>query len=260
MLLELREGLDDFLVLRVALDIDKEKILPRLPLRGAALDFAHVQLEPLERLQSIEERARAVLHAKHQRGFVGSGRRAGVVADDEEARRVVRAILDRGLENLQPIDLRSHAAGERAGIGLGGGKFGGARCARDFDAIDARQIVPQPLPALPEDLRMGINLPDFFARDFREEVVLDAEEDLRADFQLGIHEHIEGVIHRALGGILDRGDPEVGFPALHGVEYFADADLRRVLDACAEFLPSCLMRPRRFRAEIGDGEVLLQRE
>jgi hypothetical protein len=49
----------------VAIDIDEEEIFPRFALGGAAFDFAHVDLEPFERLLDVEKRAGFVLHAKH---------------------------------------------------------------------------------------------------------------------------------------------------------------------------------------------------
>ena len=109
-LLQLAQGLDQRRVLRVAVDIDEKEILPRLPLRGAALDLAHVDPQFLERLQGGEQRAGLVLHAEHHRGLVVPGGRAAVRADNQEPRRVVRAVLHAGFENFQAVDFRRHAA------------------------------------------------------------------------------------------------------------------------------------------------------
>ena len=44
-----------------------------------------------------------------------------------------------------------------------------------------REIVPKPVPALPEDLRVAVELLELVARDFRAEMIFDLEKDLRAD-------------------------------------------------------------------------------
>lgn len=66
MLLQFLDGFRQLLVLGVAVDVDEEIVFPRLALGRAALDLAHVDLEALEGLEDIEERAGFVLHGEHQ--------------------------------------------------------------------------------------------------------------------------------------------------------------------------------------------------
>ena len=50
---------------------------------------------------------------------------------------------------------------------------------------------------------MGVEFFDFGARRIADEAMLNTEDDLRDDFQVTVHEHVERVGDDAFGGIFD---------------------------------------------------------
>src|SRR5689334_17904431 len=63
LLLQMRDGLGDLLVVNVAVAINEEEILPRLPLAGAGFDLGHVDAITPERRQRVVQRADLVRDA-----------------------------------------------------------------------------------------------------------------------------------------------------------------------------------------------------
>ncbi len=92
------------------------------------------------------------------------------------------------------------------------------------------------------------------------QAILNRQNDLRNDFQIAVHEHVERVRDDAFGGVLHRHDAVIrAVPADLG-EHVGNGLLRHVTQAGTEFLNRGLMRERRLRAEIRDGHGLLQRQ
>ena len=83
-------------VVRVAVEIDEEHVVPFAPARRPRLDARHVHAVACERAEQVQQRAGALRAARRDqhRGLVVAARRKELAADDDEARRVVRLILD----------------------------------------------------------------------------------------------------------------------------------------------------------------------
>src|SRR5947207_326674 len=75
LLLQMRNGLGDLLVMNMAVAINEEEIFPRLPLAGAGFDLGHVDAITPERGQRVVQRADLVRDADHQaRAVLARGR------------------------------------------------------------------------------------------------------------------------------------------------------------------------------------------
>lgn len=73
MLADLVDGGLDLRVVRVALQVDEEEILPRPGLAGTGFDFHQVEAAALEGLHRMDERADLVLHAEGEARLVRPG-------------------------------------------------------------------------------------------------------------------------------------------------------------------------------------------
>src|SRR2546428_4654132 len=78
----------------MALKIDEDDVLPGTLPGRARLDLREVDAVARERLQGPIEGPGHVLHRKEDRGLVAPRRTDGPGTDDEEARRVLRIVLD----------------------------------------------------------------------------------------------------------------------------------------------------------------------
>ncbi len=108
----------------------------------------------------------------------------GLPSDDEEARRVVRPVLDLGHQHVEPVDLRCDGARDRRGALLVARAARALGVAADGHALDARQVLVQPAAALRERLRMRAHPCDVpERRSAAHQVLVDAQLDLAADAQ-----------------------------------------------------------------------------
>jgi hypothetical protein len=114
---------------------------------------------------------------------------------------------------------------------------------------------------LGDGVRVGVYLLHVLdvARD-REEVVGDLYEDLAADQQVVVDEHVEGVANDPLARVLDGNDAEVRVPALHHVEYPGDVDLRDVVGAFPEVLEARKVGERRTGTQKRHAQRFLESE
>src|SRR6266403_6073073 len=83
----------------MALDVHEDYVLPGALLGRPRFDLREVDPQTRQRLEDPVERAGLVTHREEDRGLVTARRAARVAADDQEARRVVRIVLDAGPEN-----------------------------------------------------------------------------------------------------------------------------------------------------------------
>ena len=90
--------------------------------------------------------------------------------------------------------------------------------------------------------------------------MLHLQNDLRNDFQIAVHEHVERVRDDAFGGIFHGHDAVIRAVFGDLGENVRDGFLRRVAQARTEPADGRLMRERRLRAEIRDGHGLFERE
>ena len=107
----------------------------------------------VEGLEGIDERAGSVVDGKKDRGAVVAGGRAWLLADDEEAGGVGRAVLDGFLDEGEPVKFGGERATEGGGTmgslvssnlcGLGGGG--------NLDEVCLREVFKNPGAALTED-------------------------------------------------------------------------------------------------------------
>ena len=170
-------------------------------------------------------------------------------------------VLDLRHQHAQAIHFRSRFSCDRRGAVLitrATRRFG---IAADRHALDARQMLIQPLTALRQRLRMRADAHDLLqALHAAHQVLTDAQLDFAADLQRRVQEHVERVVDRAFGGVLDRHHAEVGVPGLHFFEHFADRRQRQRAHRMTEMLEHRLLRERAFRPEERDLERLLLRQ
>ena len=111
----------------------KEKVFPVLTFRGAALDLAHAQLKPIERLDGGVKSTDSILNAEHQGGLVLPVR--GQVSCEMTRNRVVLfglSWIDRSRIS-SPYTSAAIAPARAAAPGLSRRKFSRFRGARDFN-------------------------------------------------------------------------------------------------------------------------------
>src|SRR6185369_15825779 len=204
---------------------------------------------------------RAARRDEH-RGLVIAARGKQLASYDDEARRVVRLILDLAKQDLEPVDFRRGLAGERRGALLVARAARGFGVARDGDELDARQVLREPRAALRERLRVradAANGPQIV--QLAHQMLMDPQLDLPADLERRGQEHVERVdVDRSLARVLDRRNAEVGRAGLDLVEYLVDRRHRQCVHRVAEVLEHGGLRERAFWPEIGDFERFLWRE
>jgi len=91
-----------------------------------------------------------------------------------------------------------------------------------------------------------------------EQVLDDADEYLRTDFQRGFVEHVQRVGHDAVGGVLDRHDAVVGPVPLHLAEDLGDGTAVVVERGRAEPLQGRHLREGPRRPPVSDGHGFLE--
>ena len=94
---------------------------------------------------------------QHERSLVRTARCQQLPADDEKARRVVRPVLDVGVEFLQSVELGRGIAGDGRGTRFIAGATRTLRVAGCFLQLDVRQIFADPGATLPKGLRVRAN-------------------------------------------------------------------------------------------------------
>ena len=171
------------------------------------------------------------------------------------------AILDLRDDDVQAVDLRRCLPRDCRRAVLVAGATRGFGVAADRHALGIRQVFVEPLPALRQRLLVRADAHDLLeAMHAAHQVLMDAQLDFAADPQRRGQEHVERVVDRALGGILDRHDAEIGVARLHFLEHFADRGERQRAHRVPEVLEHCLLRERALGTEEPDLERLLLRE
>src|SRR2546426_139097 len=109
----------------MALEIDEDDVLPGTLPGRARLDLREVDAVARERLQDPIEGPGHVAHREEDRGLVAPRGTDGPATDDEEARRVLRIVLD--------------ARPQEGNVIEAGGKLGGDRRPRRVGRAPARR-------------------------------------------------------------------------------------------------------------------------
>src|SRR5687767_1869322 len=88
-------------------DVDEEDIVPLAAARGTRLDTRHADAVLRERTeQTVERSGRLRVAGRYQqRGLVAAAGAEQLAADHQEARRIVRSILDLRDDDVQAVNL-----------------------------------------------------------------------------------------------------------------------------------------------------------
>src|SRR3990172_8336482 len=78
----------------VAVEVDEEDVFPGLCLHGPGLYLRKVYVPLRERREHLVKGAWGVLYGEYDRGLVAAGPSGLFLSDDEEAREIVRRVLD----------------------------------------------------------------------------------------------------------------------------------------------------------------------
>ena len=196
------------------------------------------------------------------RRFVVAARGKELAADDDEARRVVVAILDAVEEDTEVVNLRRGVAGERRSAVFVACAARGLGVARDGNLLDLRQVLCEPRAALRERLRMRAHAADVAdVLHPAQQVLMDPQLDLAADFERRREEHVERVdVDGAFARVFDGRDAEIRRARLDLVEYLVDRRHGQRVHRVAEVLEHRRLRERALRSEVRDLERLLLRE
>ena len=181
------------------------------------------------------ERADFVRDAEHDAGAVAARRRAALAAQDQEPRGVGRIVLDISSRMLNPYCSAASAPAMAAAFFLRARKFGRARVGGGFDNFRVRQVLLHPGAALRQRLRMRVKFLDFSRLQLAHQALLDRQNNLRDDFQIAIHKHVERVRHDAFGRILHRNHAVIRAVLAHFGENVRNGFLRGIVQTGAEF-------------------------
>ncbi|MCY1432223.1 hypothetical protein D9M71_482140 [compost metagenome] len=118
----------------------------------------------------------------------------------------------------------------------------------------------QPFAALGQGLGVGVDAGDVVGLGgiAHQQVVVDAQLHFTADDHVVLEEAVQGVVHRALGGVLHRHHAEVHRTGGDFAEDFVDGRHRRTDHRMAEMLERRCLGEGALRAEVSDLERLLQ--
>ena len=257
------EGVDGFFeggVLEMAVKVDEEVVFPSFAFAGAGFDFGEVKLVSSEGFKGAMKGANFVRDATHEAGAVFAGGRAALGAEYEESSNVGGVVLDVGFEDLELALFGGKGAGNGGGSRLGGGELGGSRGGGGFDDFRFWEAGLNPVAALSERLGMRVKFFDSGAADAGDEVVANGHDDLGDDFEVAVHEHVQGVGDDAFGGVFDGNDAVVGAASVHFGEDVGDGFLGEVLEAVSEPADGGLVGEGGFRSKEGDGHRFFERE
>src|SRR5512134_2812088 len=258
---ELVDGRSDRLDRDVPLHVEEEEVFPRLRLHGPGFDLGEIDPVLRERLQHQVERPDLVPRGEQNRGLVVPGPLRGDLSDDDESGEIVRVVLDPLPNAGQSVDLGRRLPRDRRRGGVVRRQLRRAPGALHVVYGDGTQVPLEPAPALGDGVRMRVHL--LYVLDVarhREQVVRHLHQDLPADQQGVVDEHVQRVADDSLAGVLDGDDAEIGHAALDGIEDLRDVDLRDVIGALSEVLEACQVCERRLGPQERHGERLLQRK
>ena len=240
--------------------IDKEGVRPLTTARRPRFNARQVDAAGMERHQQLVQRARLVAHGDNDRGLVVAGRRHFLAADDQEARGVVRAILDFLRQLGQAIQAGRHITGDGRRIPLTFHPLRRIGIAGYGHALDVRVVGVQPLAALGQGLGVRVDTGDFVGLGSlaNQQVVVNTQLHLTADHHVVLKEAVEGVIDRAFGGVFHRHHAKIHRTGRHFAEHFVDGRHRHADHRVAEMLHRRRLGERPFRAEVSHFQRLLK--
>src|SRR5690606_11064690 len=138
LLADLFQRLRDTGLLRMAIEVHEEDVIPLLAPRRPGFDPGHVDLVARERLEQMKEHARPLRSARgdEQGSLVLAARGKRLAADDEEPGRIVRLVLDVAEQHVEAIHLGCGLTGNRRRAFLVARAARGLGVARDDDLLD----------------------------------------------------------------------------------------------------------------------------
>ena len=116
---------------RWPLEVDEKQILPRARAQRARFDFRNVDPVAGEDVERLVERADLVAHREQRGGLVGAAAAGRMAADHQEARGVLRRVLDITRDHAEPVRRRRRLRGDRRRVGLARRALGRRRVGGD---------------------------------------------------------------------------------------------------------------------------------
>ncbi len=210
----------------MAFQVHQKAVVAQAGTGRARLEPGQVDRPRGELRQYRQQRTRPVgLLEHHDRGLVVSGRRRHPFGGDQhEPGGVLGVVLDRGRQHLEPVALPGQGVGQRrdplvTGLGDRPGRTRG-RIRGAFDHAWQRGV--EEPPALAERHRHGGHRRDVAERRARhaEQIEAHRHDHLLLNQQLDLEgERVDGDVHHALEGVLDRHHPRVDLAVLGGVQH-----------------------------------------
>src|SRR5262249_44335969 len=117
-LLDLAEHCPHVIGVAMSLEVHEVHVLPGPSLGRSRFDLGQVEPARRERLEDAVEHPRLVLHGEEDGGLVPSRGPHGTTADDEEARGVVRVVLDALAQHGHVVGARGELGGYRGHRGV----------------------------------------------------------------------------------------------------------------------------------------------
>lgn len=224
--------------------------MPAAGTGGTALDHGERDARVLERLQAVVQRAEAFARGEADAAFRVRHQRVFRAGEDQEARAVVRGVLDGTVEHVQVVLRGDVLPADHGGVRAEGGELGGARVGAHADGLHVREIAFEVLPALAERLHVAVDDADLLLRHGRHEAVVDVHGRLGVYLKRGLREHIQGADHDALGGVLDRHAAVFALAGLDRSENILDAGARTIFGGLGEDFARGLVRESPGGAEV----------
>ena len=156
-------------------------------------------------------------------------RSSALVADDGEPGHVVGLVLDVFGEDVQVVSRGGGPAGDGGGEIFALGELGGGGGGNHLDLGRLRQVLAQPVAALRQGLRLGIDPPDLAPVGPPQQAVMNPQPHFGADLDVGeLDKHVERVGDPAVGRVFQRHQAELDVAAIDVFKYGRDRADRHV--------------------------------
>ena len=196
-----------------------------------------------------------------QRGLVTPGWTGVVLAEHQEACRVVWLVFDVFRESWQVVAGGRGFAGDRRRACLDRSALRRLRVTADRNPLRVGQHPVQPFVALRQRLGMRIDPGDPPQAGFAgQQVLVNAQHEFAADPQRCRQQQVHRAADRTLGRVFDGNHCVLRVPGLDLAEDIVDRDLRQQAGRVTEVLGRRRFRKGAERAEKGNSQGLFQRQ
>ena len=205
-------------------------------------------------------RARTVGRRHDERGLVLARRRGVMVAQHQKARGVVRIVFDVSGDQLEAVARNGDIPGDRRGAGLLRRQARRLRIACHGYALGIGQLAVQPLVALRQRLRVGIDARDLLQQTrLGHQILAHAQHRLGADHERSAEQKIVRAVDRPFARIFHRNHAVIHAAGLGLAEHFVDGTAGMRAHVAAEHLQHRHLAEGAGRAQIGHRQRLFQR-